>query len=226
MHYYAFNPADYTLKTVHLDNEHDLAYRRLLDHYYTTEAPIPKETQQVSRRLRVGLDVLQNVLNEFFVETEDGWRKDRCDEVIAQYHAKSDIARENGKRGGRPPRLKETKRVILANPEETGSEPDRKLTKNYKPKTKNQEPILLQIELPFQSSEFSQLWEDWKSYRKEIKKPLSERSQKMQLQEISKMGEQGAMQAIKQSIANGYQGIFAANNVKQQNHKPATPPPL
>ena len=141
MHYYSFHPADYTLDTVHLDNEHDLAYRRLLDLYYTSEQPIPSETQRVSSRLRVGLQVLENVLREFFHETPNGWVQDNCERKIAQYHAKADAARENGKRGGRPPRLKETQSVILANPVESGRNPAESGSKaNQEPRTINQEP--------------------------------------------------------------------------------------
>jgi uncharacterized protein YdaU (DUF1376 family) len=220
MHYYAFNPADYIMDTVHLDNDHDLAYRRLLDLYYTSEAPIPNETQRVATRLRVGLDVLENVLNEFFERTETGWTQANCERQIAQYKAKADASRENGKRGGRPPRLKETSQVILG----TQTKPRSKATKNYKLGTNNQEPILLDFELPFASQDFFNVWEQWKAYRKESRKPLSERSQKMQLEAIKAMGEQKAIQAIKHSIANGYQGIFAPT--KQQPYKPSTPPPL
>jgi len=136
MHYYSFNPSAYTLDTVHLDNDHDLAYRRLLDLYYTSEAPISKETQSVAIRLRCGSNVVLDVLKEFFTETEGGWLQTRCDAEISIYHRKADVARANGKAGGRP---KKTKRVNLANRIGTGLQPDGKLTKNYELETNNQE---------------------------------------------------------------------------------------
>ncbi len=138
---------------MHLDDAHDLAYRRLLDFYYTSEAPIPNETQRVAIRLRLGSDVVIDVLSEFFEETENGWIHGRCDAQIAEYHAKAQIARANGKRGGRPSaaskqpqRPNKTQRVILANPELTGSEPDSNRIAtgskaNQEPITINQEPI-------------------------------------------------------------------------------------
>lgn len=135
MHYYSFNPSAYTLDTVHLDNDHDLAYRRLLDLYYTSESPISKETQSVAIRLRCGSNVVLDVLKEFFTETENGWSQTRCDAEISIYHRKADVARANGKCGGRP---KKTKRVILANRIGTGLQPDGKLTKNYELGTNNQ----------------------------------------------------------------------------------------
>lgn len=67
MHFYDFNIGDYAKKTQHLSNEEDLAYRRALDMYYDTEKPLPIDNiPSLSRRLRVGIDALQNIINEFF----------------------------------------------------------------------------------------------------------------------------------------------------------------
>ena len=56
MYYYPHHIGDYKSATAHLTNEEDLAYRRLLEMYYDTEAFIPLETQWVARRLRVGCE--------------------------------------------------------------------------------------------------------------------------------------------------------------------------
>lgn len=121
MNYYPFHPGDYLRDTAHLDPLEDLAYRRLLDLYYLSEAPIPLETQLVSRRLRLGYESVISVLNEFFVCTENGYTHKRCDAEIADYRHRQDKSRQNGKLGGRP---KKTQQVILANPEETQSKPN------------------------------------------------------------------------------------------------------
>lgn len=139
MHYYQFNIADFALHTSHLSLEEEATYRRLIDYYYDTEKPIPKETQQVIRRLRLGSseDVLNIILNEFFTLEDDGWHNYRCDIEIKAYHLKAEASKRNGKKGGRPPKNKgqETQQVILANPEET------KMKGNYKPITNNHKPI-------------------------------------------------------------------------------------
>ena len=121
MNYYPFHPGDYLRDTAHLEPMEDLAYRRLLDLYYLSEAPIPLETQQVSRRLRLGSDSVISVLNEFFICTSNGYIHKRCDAEIADYRHRQDKSRQNGKLGGRP---KKTQQVILANPEETQSKPN------------------------------------------------------------------------------------------------------
>ena len=51
MHYYQFNIADYRKDTAHLSLLEHGVYRQLLDWYYISEEPIPKETQVVFRRL-------------------------------------------------------------------------------------------------------------------------------------------------------------------------------
>lgn len=120
MNYYPFHPGDYLRDTAHLEPMEDLAYRRLLDLYYLSESPIPLETQQVSRRLRLGSESVIAVLNEFFICTPNGYIHKRCDAEIADYRHRQDKSRQNGKLGGRP---KKTQQVILANPEETQSKP-------------------------------------------------------------------------------------------------------
>jgi uncharacterized protein YdaU (DUF1376 family) len=146
MHYYQFNIADFALHTSHLSLEEEGVYRRLLDYYYDTESAIPKETQSVIRRLRLGshVETVALILNEFFVLQGDGWHNLRADCEINEYKKKAETARKNGKKGGRPKKNggKETQSVILANQEETGSKANQELlTKNHKPRTKNHKPV-------------------------------------------------------------------------------------
>jgi len=147
MHYYQFNIADYRKDTSHLSRLEHSIYRDLIDWYYLDESPIPKETQSVTRRLRLGTQeettALSNVLNDFFYLSELGWNHKRIDMEIADYHSKCDKNKENGKKGGRPKSSVETEKtqsVILANPNESESNP------NHKPLTNNQEPVLNTID--------------------------------------------------------------------------------
>lgn len=134
MHYYSFNIADYRKDTSHLTPIEHYIYRFLIDWYYLDENPIPLETQQVIRRLGLGsenIPNLQNVLNDFFDKTENGYIQKRIDEEIEVYHNRADVSRNNGKLGGRP---KKTQQVILANLEK----PEQKATNNQQPSTNNQ----------------------------------------------------------------------------------------
>ncbi len=140
MHYYSFHVSDYIHDTAHLSAYEDLAFRRLLDLYYTSEKPIPNKTQEVSRRIRMTdqIDAVQTVLEEFFMfDTEnDCWFHKRCDKAIADYQAKAERNREVGKLGGRP------KSNPDANPKET--QVVSKDNPNQEPITNNHKPIVKQ----------------------------------------------------------------------------------
>ena len=85
MKWYKFCAVDYQMKTIHLADAEDLAYRRLLDMAYITEKPIPLDTSLVSRRIRIDQDIVDQVLNEFFEKTEEGFRNRRVEEEVFSY---------------------------------------------------------------------------------------------------------------------------------------------
>jgi uncharacterized protein YdaU (DUF1376 family) len=145
MNYYPHHIGDYKSATMHLSNEEDLAYRRLLEMYYDTELPIPLETQWVARRLRVGTQALESVLNDFFINEKTGWTHPKCDLVIREYHEMAEKNRRNGKLGGRP----KTNKQAIKNPVGSQSDPSgnpvvTQVKANQEPitKTKNQKPSL------------------------------------------------------------------------------------
>ena len=102
MIWYKFHLGDYITHTMHLSDAEDLAYRRLLDLYYMSERPIPLDTESVSRKIRLDLDITESVLKEFFEHTEEGYRNHRCDIEIAKYQHQVATNTQLGKRGGRP----------------------------------------------------------------------------------------------------------------------------
>ena len=85
MKWYKFCAVDYQMKTIHLADAEDLAYRRLLDMAYITEKPIPLDISLVSRRIRLDQDIVEVVLNEFFERTEGGFRNRRVEEEVLAY---------------------------------------------------------------------------------------------------------------------------------------------
>lgn len=141
MHYYQFNIADYRKDTIHLSRVEHSIYRDLIDWYYLEETPIPKETQTVSRRLRLvseqDVSALKNVLNDFFIDSDDGFRHKRIDLDISEYHSKCDTNRTNGIKGGRP-KGKKTQSVTSGLP--VASQTDATANPNHKPLTINHKP--------------------------------------------------------------------------------------
>ena len=159
MHYYQFNIGDWALHTSHLTLEEEAVYRRILDFYYDTELPIPQDIKPVIRRLRLSQhsEIVDIILDEYFYLEDDGWHNKRVDEEIEKYQARSDRAKANGAKGGRPPTPKVvehkanpkeprdnpeiTQWVNSANPEESKSKANEELrTKNEELRTKNEKP--------------------------------------------------------------------------------------
>lgn len=172
MHYYTHNIADYRKDTGHLTMLEHGIYRALIDWYYLDEEPIPRETQVVIRRLRLGSEsdiaALKNVLSDFFELHEDGYHQSRCDQELKVYKQKAARNKVNGKRGGRP---KKTQVVISGNPELSDQEPTR--NPNKRP-TNNQEPITNKPPISPKGDRFAEFWSVWPSSTRKVGKATCE----------------------------------------------------
>jgi uncharacterized protein YdaU (DUF1376 family) len=160
------------LATSHLSLEEEAVYFKLVNFYYDTELPIPKETKSVIRRLRLGnyTAMVDCVLEEFFNLQADGWHHERCDDEIEKYHHKAEINQKVGKLGGRPKKInkldfnpKLTEMVFEVNPQKT-------LTTNHKPITKNHN--INTIAKPEGLADL--LWKDFLILRKSKKLPVTQ----------------------------------------------------
>jgi uncharacterized protein YdaU (DUF1376 family) len=201
MHYYSFHVSDYIHDTAHLSNDEDLAYRRILDLYYTQEHPIPNKTQEVSRRIRMAsqADVVSAVLEEFFTfdKENDCWFHKRCDETIAAYQAKAERNRIVGKLGGRPKaNPKETQMVSKSNP-------------NHKPITNNHKPIkntATVVATPVGVSQ--EVWDSFVAHRKSKKAQVT----KMVIDGIQKEADKAGVtleDALREIVVRNWQSFKA-----------------
>lgn len=90
MNYYPHHIGDYLTATAHLSWLEDAAYRRLLDVYYSREAPIPGDLVKACRLVRAiskeERTAVQVVLEEFFTLADGAWMHGRCDAEIATYN--------------------------------------------------------------------------------------------------------------------------------------------
>lgn len=120
MNYYKHHLGDYAAATRHLSLLEHGVYRCLIDIYYISEAPLPKDLRAVCRlvcaRSKDEREAVELILEEFFLLTDDGWRNSRCDLEIEAAQAKAEKNRELGKRGGRPKKT-ETETVSEKNPD-------------------------------------------------------------------------------------------------------------
>lgn len=201
MHYYDFHIADYRKDTQHLSPIEHYIYRSLIDWYFLDESPITQNNPTVIRRLSLGSTpdaeaLINGVFSDFF-ESKDGfWHHHRIDSMLADYHARADVNRQNGKKGGRPPKKEaetpkiepnETQSVNFANPTESESNPNQQpVTKNQQPTNKNEvntgestaiadapapKPKASPVVKP--ETVEQQIWDDWLQLRKNKKAPVT-----------------------------------------------------
>jgi uncharacterized protein YdaU (DUF1376 family) len=178
MHFYQFHIGDYKSHTHHLSVIEDLAYRRLLDHYYLHEAPIKQRDIARQIGMRDHEQEVLTVLDEFFVSTEQGYVNPRADEEISKYRKFS----EDGKKGA-------AKRWHKGSNGEANSPPNATpiATNNQEPITNNQKKtVATKVARPELVS--SQVWEDWLSIRRAKKLPLTDTAWTQILAEIEKSG--------------------------------------
>lgn len=101
MHYYQFNIADYRKDTAHLTLIEHAIYRSLLDTYYMSEKPLTADIKALMRshcvRSQDERESLENVLNDFFELTENGYFHKKCEENLTKIYKKSEKARESAK---------------------------------------------------------------------------------------------------------------------------------
>ena len=174
MHFYSFNIGDYISHTQHLTNMEDLAYRRLLDHYYLHERTLPEDVAYVARKINMKDNVLevQTVLEEFFkLEVGKGWINPRADEEIEKYQSKVQSAIRAGKASA----------LARSNASSTVVQPNKKQeTINNKQETYNNKTL----KRPRNVSK--KTWDDFLVHRKNKKAPLTETALKGIKNEVKK----------------------------------------
>jgi uncharacterized protein YdaU (DUF1376 family) len=103
--WYPHYPGDYTRDTAHLTLMEHGAYRLLLDHYYSTAAPLPSDKQRLYRLCRAFHPEEQAaicaVLHDFFTLGADGYHNARADRQLIEMAAKRVKLSEQGRRGAK-----------------------------------------------------------------------------------------------------------------------------
>ncbi|NKD76585.1 DUF1376 domain-containing protein [Haematospirillum sp. H1815] len=98
---YPFHIDAYMKAAYHLTWDEDIAYRRLLDLYYTTGKPLRLDRRDLYRRVRATTRkqkaAVDRVLEEFFVQTPDGWRQPRCDRELEAARLRRERAEQAAK---------------------------------------------------------------------------------------------------------------------------------
>ena len=191
MNYYSHHIGDYTTDTAHLSLLEDGAYRRLMDRYYTTEAPLSNDEAGLFRLVRARSDeekdAVRIVLQEFFQATDAGWVHKRCDAEIAAFKDKSmkaaDAANKRWNKGG----------STDAMPTHSGGNADALPTNNQEPITNNHKPVKTKDKSPPATDALfpdvdQQIVDDFKALRTKHKAPITRTAIQGIVREAEKAG--------------------------------------
>lgn len=230
MNFYAFHIGDYQSHTSHLSPMEDLAYRRMIDRYYLSEKPLPLDPGAVARLIgmRDQVEIVSDILSEFFVKSEHGWTSSRCDQEIAKYREKADRARKANDTRWQKKAEDRTSPSDLDLKSESDQIPTITIT-NTKDSTKRArrracDDVPVVVPDVLNTVEFTAVWSEYIGYRKTMGfKTLKSQSIQRTYDQLAKWGHDSAIQSIQNSIRNGWQGIFEprtqANAVPDKNNE-------
>jgi len=102
MFYYQHNIGDFDKATRHLSRLERSVYRDLIDLYYDTEYQLNLDIKYLCRKILALSNeestAVEQVLNEFFTKTPNGWYHDRCEEEIEKFKNSKTQRSEAGKK--------------------------------------------------------------------------------------------------------------------------------
>lgn len=106
MNYYRRYCGDYLKKTADLSLAEHGAYTLLLDHYYSTERPLPVDAAKIYRitraTSRADRQATDSVIVKFWREVDGGLINERAGDEMGKASVAIEAAKKNGKKGGRP----------------------------------------------------------------------------------------------------------------------------
>ncbi|MDQ2139567.1 YdaU family protein [Alcaligenaceae bacterium B3P038] len=144
MNYYPHHIGDFNSATRHLTRIERSIYRDLIELYYDTEAPLVAEFEKLCRLVIARSDeertAVQQVLNEFFTETEQGWCHSRCDGEIAKYHGNKEAKSAAGKASAAKRAQKQQQPINTSSTPVQQPLSECATNQNQEPRTNNQGP--------------------------------------------------------------------------------------
>lgn len=147
MHKYLHNIGDFDKKTRHLTRIERSVYRDLIELYYDSETPLMLDVKELCRKIlaRTNEEVtaVEQTLNEFFIETPNGWFHSRCEEELDKYYANNSQKAQAGKASAAKKALKKQQALnarstpVATDVQQTSND----TPTNLQPTTINDKPI-------------------------------------------------------------------------------------
>jgi uncharacterized protein YdaU (DUF1376 family) len=218
MHYYQHNIGDFDKATRHLTRLERSIYRDLIELYYDTEMQLNADIKHLCRKVLANSNeeatAVEQVLNEFFTKTPDGWYHDRCEEEIERF--KSNIS-QRAEAGRKSAAVRQQKRQRALNGRSTGEQQSSNdAPTNQEPLTINQEPLIkdksAKVELDFSSwpqQPSPEILSAWLAMRKKVKATNSQLAMNTIGNELAKILPYGFSvdYCLSTAEASGWKGI-------------------
>ncbi len=233
MKHYPHHIGDFNNATRHLTRLERSVYRDMLDLYYDTEHPLTLDRADLCRKLIARSSeestAVEQVLNEFFTETPDGWFHERCDTEIAAYRANNSQRALAGKASAEAKRLRKEQALNgRSTPVESPLPPvqtegqrnstnqnqstNQPVTKEKKAPRERSAPV---VETPMATVDdlveagFSEkVAAEFIAHKARLKAPLTDRAWRDHLAEATKAG-WSALQAAEKVMAKNWKGFEA-----------------
>lgn len=229
MNYYKHYMGDYQRDTGHLSLAQDGAYRRMMDHYYSTEQPLPADKDSLYRICgameKKEREAADFVAKAFFVTHNGQLHHQRIDEEIAKAQEKIANLKVNASEGGmKSGKARASKAEANASPDAKANGTSKSEAKTNNTNTNNHtKPNGLEnLSLPAWMS--PELWGEWVQYRTSIKAKLTPKAAELCIGKLEQLRGEGndPRAVIEQSIMSGkWTGLFP---IKQQARgSPAKP---
>lgn len=217
MIYYKHYIGDYQRHTSHLSLAQDGAYRRMMDHYYSTEQPLPAAPEILYRICgaieKAERQAVDYVAKTFFVESNGQLHHERIDEEVSIAQEKIANLKANAQQGGKQSGKKRaTKSEANASPDaEANAQAEGQAETNisHKSVVSSKSNDLQNLSLPAWLA--PEVWESWVEYRKSIKARLTLRAAELCIAKLDKLRAEGSdpQEVIEQSIMSGkWTGLF------------------
>ena len=224
MKHYPHHIRDFNQATRHLTRIERSVYRDLMDLYYDTEKMLTLDMKALCRLILAHSDeestAVEQVLNEFFTETPNGWYHERCEAELEAYRANTSQKAMAGKASAEAKRLKKLhaqngKSTPVEQPLESVGTDGNGTPTNHQPSTINHQPKktgrasaarTLSVEKPETVSQ--SVWDDFVKHRKAKGSPLTQTAMDGIKREADKAGwtVEGALSEI---CSRGWTGFKA-----------------